>query len=319
MSGCTGGITCSQVHASNLIFDCRFAAGNAGKVMLLHGFPFWSAYYMPLMRALAQQGYGSVACNQRGYSDRARPEGKDAYNYNHLKDDIFAVADAIGFDQFHLVAHDHGAVLGWWAVGAEQGKQRVLSYTALSVPHTDAFSAGLFGKDADAQQQIASQYFTMFTLPNSAKIHGYFWYLTLGLTSGFHSADDFQKALWWYNGAMDAGAMSMPPWMSASELWDMGSYAFWGLRNMFTEGGPSDGFAQRVPAGDINIPALYICGSQDSSILCNRPYALKTQQYCKGGYKYVEVDCGHDILKCSKSEETDKVIKAVVEHITNKP
>ena len=34
---------------------------------------------------------------------------------------------------------------------------------------------GLFGPTADIEQQIASQYFTMFTLPNSSSIRGEFW------------------------------------------------------------------------------------------------------------------------------------------------
>ena len=44
--GCTDGITCAKVRASNLVFDCRFAGpdvnNSVGNVMMLHGFPVWS-------------------------------------------------------------------------------------------------------------------------------------------------------------------------------------------------------------------------------------------------------------------------------------
>jgi pimeloyl-ACP methyl ester carboxylesterase len=53
MSGCENGITCREVPANGLIFNCRFA-GNATDdkpgVLLLHGFPEWSSMYMDLMR-----------------------------------------------------------------------------------------------------------------------------------------------------------------------------------------------------------------------------------------------------------------------------
>ena len=125
--GCTDGITCAKVAANGLIFDCRFGGpdvnNSVGNVMMLHGFPEWSDMYMPLMRTLAAKGYHSVACNQRGYSPGAAPSNVTAYDYNLLKDDVFAVAKAVNFTaegrKFHLVGHDHGGVLGygarvWW-------------------------------------------------------------------------------------------------------------------------------------------------------------------------------------------------------------
>merc|ERR1719421_886353 len=100
--------------------------------------------YMPLMRTLAAKDYRSVACNQRGYSPGAAPANVSDYNYNLLRDDVFAVAAAVNYTtggrKFHLVGHDHGAVLGWVATASAAGKASLLSYSALSIPHVDAFS-----------------------------------------------------------------------------------------------------------------------------------------------------------------------------------
>ena len=64
-----------------------------------------------------------------------------------------AAAAGLG-EAFHLIGHDHGACLGWKVAGeGKRGSQRILSYTALSIPHIDAFSAGLVGPDADRAQQ----------------------------------------------------------------------------------------------------------------------------------------------------------------------
>jgi hypothetical protein len=138
--GCTDGITCEDVAANGLVFQCRFAgqpdhSGRGKNVMMLHGFPEWSdmcdamrlatAYkgaglgsglrsglqsvcrYMPLMRLLASHGYHSVACNQRGYSPRASPDDESAYDYNLLAQDTFDIADAVnltlGGTTFHLI------------------------------------------------------------------------------------------------------------------------------------------------------------------------------------------------------------------------
>jgi len=93
-----------------------------------------------------------------------------------LRDDVFAIAAASNFSKFHLVGHDHGACLGWVSAGSAEGRAKVLSYSSLSIPHPTAFNAALAGPAGDLQQQIASQYFTMFVLNDSAAIHNDFWY-----------------------------------------------------------------------------------------------------------------------------------------------
>jgi hypothetical protein len=206
------------------------------------------------------------------------------------------------------------------STASPEGQASLLSYSSLSIPHVDAFSAGLQGPAADLPQQIASQYFTMFILPDSASLHGGVFYYTLAKTSGdsnsgtFGSKAAFQKAMWWYNGAFAASIMSAPPLMSASSLLSHGSVSMAALRGLFG-GIPNNGTAAAHPIGKISTPALYVCGKSDSAILCNRPYALATKDHVTGPYTYLEVDCGHGVLSCSKSGETDKVISGIVAHV----
>jgi len=119
--------------------------------------------YVPLLRRLAALNYSSIACNQRGYSLDA-PQNEQDYLYQNLRQDAFAVA-AVYFGsstRFHLIGHDHGAMLGWTMAASDNAHTRIASWTALSVPHADAFSNGLYGPNSDVDQQISSQYFTMF-------------------------------------------------------------------------------------------------------------------------------------------------------------
>lgn len=309
------GIVCAAVGANGLTFRCRVAGedGERGDVLLLHGFPFWSSMFDPLMRDLARLGYRCVAFDQRGYSPGAAPEDESDYHYGNLIDDLFAVAVAVGFGKFHVVGHDHGAMLGWCAAGTDRGREHVASLTALSLPHPDAFSDGLVGAAADLEQQMRSQYFSVFCLPGSASRRCKLLYYLVGKPAGFASPKDFQKALWWYNGLFEPGFLSRPPTMRAGTLCRGRAYFSAVLRLVF--GGIADsGVAQKKRLGSITMPALYICGTQDRFILGSKPFALMTREYCVGGYACLFPNIGHDI-----EEKTGcwykEVVDAILEHI----
>lgn len=279
---------------------------------MLHGFPEWKETYGGLLVELLAAGYCGVACDQRGYSPGASPAEKSKYTYDELRKDAFAVARKSGFQRFHLVGHDHGGLLGWYMLAAPEG-EKILSYTSLSIPHIDAFSSGLYGDSASVKQQLTSQYFTTFVLPDAATLHNNFWYNTLGKPANMTSPTDFQKAMWWYNGVFDQGILAMPPLMSATMLEPI-SKRLAGLRTLFG-GIPNNGTAATNPIGNVQIPSLFVCGSKDTAILCNEPYAKRTADFCKAGYEYMEADCGHGLLSCEDSLERQRVIDTIITHI----
>jgi pimeloyl-ACP methyl ester carboxylesterase len=234
--------------------------------------------------------------------------------------------------QWHLVGHDHGALLGWVAAASAEGAQKLLSYSALSIPHARAFSDGLYGPGADVEQQVASQYFSMFSMNESASLNAGFLYRTLGATSGdahsdsFASASEFQNSLWWYNGAFAAGYMALPPTFTAEQL--LVKYkdpSMSSLRALFPGSAAAQAHPEGIPAavtvGNVSAPALYVCGETDTAILCSKPYALKTAGFCSGGYQYLQVACGHDVLAkgsadgCKTQSDVDKVNGAILAHI----
>ena len=322
ISGCDNGISCSTITLDDLTFDCRFAGdpitSSNNNVMLLHGFPEWSSMYMDFMRKLAENGYHSVACNLRGYSPSASPDGESNYNYNTLASDVDRLASsAFNNNPYHLIGHDHGGILGWIVAGRNVAAN-ILSYASLSSPHPDAFSDGLYGDAADIKQVEASQYFTMFTLEDSATIENKFWWYTTGLTAGtkygekFDSPEDFQKSLWWYNGAKDAGVMAMPPIMSTTSLLKDGAWGAAFLRGIYG-GEPDDGIPAVNRLGNVQVPSLFICGGDDDAILCSRDYAKKSGEFVENAdYEYFEVKCGHDLLSC---KESDQVMDKLLEHV----
>jgi pimeloyl-ACP methyl ester carboxylesterase len=128
-------------------------------VILLHGFPedrqSWSDVIPPLVEA----GHRVLAPDQRGYSPGATPAGRRPYRPSELAGDVLALGDAAEAERFHLVGHDWGAGIGWYI--AARHPERLHSWSALSVPHTQAFLRAM----TRSSQALHSWYMLAFQLP----------------------------------------------------------------------------------------------------------------------------------------------------------
>jgi len=280
-------ITISDVQANGLTFRTRRAGdpseGREG-VVLLHGFPETSHMWTPLLERLASEGYAAVAPDQRGYSPGARPEGMEDYVYENLVADVIAIADAAGFDRFHLVGHDHGAGVSWTT--AHLHPDRLLSHTALSVPHPKAFGEAI---DNDEDQHERSKYIGLFNTPEVAE-------KTLGarMDNMWAESSDEEKAD--YHSVFD-----QPGALTGALNWYRSSLHY--------DGSPDA--TDRV--GDIEVPTVLIWGNQDSAI--GRAGVDGTPPYMKAEYKLVEVDAGHWLIQ----EQPDRVIAEVLANIQAHP
>jgi pimeloyl-ACP methyl ester carboxylesterase len=122
-------------------------------VMLLHGFPQSAGEWRAQLGALGAAGFRGVAPSQRGYSPGARPETVDAYGIDHLGADVLALCDELGARQVDLVGHDWGAIVAW--VVAARHPERLRTFTAVSVPHPEAF-ADAYESPASTQHEMSS-------------------------------------------------------------------------------------------------------------------------------------------------------------------
>jgi pimeloyl-ACP methyl ester carboxylesterase len=154
-----------DIDAAGFTFHAVASGPVTGEpVVLLHGFPETSHEWRHQLPALADAGYRAVAFDQRGYSPRARPADVADYRVPILVGDVLAVADALGFETFHLVAHDWGAIIAWQVAGHHG--HRLRSLTAISVPHPKAFYAAISG---NAEQKERSQYMRFFQEEGAAE------------------------------------------------------------------------------------------------------------------------------------------------------
>ena len=129
----------ANIKINDLIFRLRILNPNASgdTIILLHGFPQTSISWEPVFDSFKNSDYRVIAYDQRGYSPLARPKSTSEYTTKFLIDDLLGVADALGAEKFHLIGHDWGAAIGWSTVMSTP--ERLLSWTALSIPHPLAF------------------------------------------------------------------------------------------------------------------------------------------------------------------------------------
>lgn len=273
----------TQMTVGEYTFDVRRAGDGGDLVILLHGFPETSHMWLPLLEHLAANGYTALAPDLKGYSPGARPEGAEHYAYPVMAEEILAMADALGYGRFHLVGHDHGAGLGWVMVGRHA--ERIISWTALSVPHIDAFGQAIA---SNPEQQQRSQYMQFFRQAGTAEA---------GL-----SANDFAalRNIW---------SASAPEQVEEYLRVLRQPGALTGALNWY-RGGLT---VERQPVGPVSVPTVMIWGNQDQAI--GRPGVDATPPLMNGPYRLVELDVGHWLIQ----EAEDDVLREILAHLKEFP
>lgn len=272
-----------KINIGKFEFDCRVSGNEQNElIILLHGFPETSFMWIDLMGKLSSIGFYCVAPDMRGYSKNACPKGVKHYKVQKLTSDILNIADAIDKDKFHLIGHDWGAGIGWNIV--YNNPKRVISWTALSIPHSRAFSKAL---KMNKEQKRKSRYIGLFLLPiipeiiirwNDFKIFRKLWknssteelenYLTV-----FKRKQSLTAALNYYRANIGRGK-------------------------------------GRQPIGDIETPTLFIWGNKDIGV---GAFAVKSnEKYMRGEYTFKELDGGHWLIQTNYSEVED----AIIEHVS---
>ena len=148
-----------RLKVNNFEYLVRVAGmqNKGANLILLHGFPESSIMWENLLKSASKAGFRVLAFDQRGYSSGARPTAVEDYQISKLAADVIAVADKVGFQNFHLVGHDWGSVVGWKTV--MDFPNRIQSFTAMSIPHPAAFLEAVLN---DSVQKQRSSYFKFF-------------------------------------------------------------------------------------------------------------------------------------------------------------
>jgi pimeloyl-ACP methyl ester carboxylesterase len=273
-----------EIEANGMVFQCR-ACGlhNDGEpVILLHGFPESSYMWESILKFLAAQGYRCLAPDLRGYSPKARPQGIHNYRINKIASDVVALADVLGFQKFHLVAHDWGAGCGWTVV--ELYPNLVNSWSVLSVPHMEAWYKA---KKKNWDQIKLSWYITLFQIPIIPEL-----FLGIAISIPF-----FHKLIWKESDTKAyvdifskfTGRKSIINWYRAN-------------------------YKLPIPYGKVSVPTVLIWGNKD--IAFARSGIEDTKNYMTTeDYELIEIDAGHTLVQ----EEPIRVREEILKHIQKHP
>jgi len=259
-----------SIKIEDLVFDCRTTGDEKNElVILLHGFPETSSMWTALMEDISKSGFYCVAPNLRGYSAGARPKGKKNYTIDKLSQDVIDIANSFGQSKFHLVGHDWGACIGWKCVNDNLDK--ILSWTAMSVPHLTAFSDAI---NNDKAQRKMSSYIKAFNLPllpefiirrKNFKILKETW-----VSSSKQEIEDYLKVF------------DSKQAVTAALNYYRGNYKF--LKR-----------AENTGLDNVTTPTLFIWGNKDAYV---GSYGVeKGHQFMKGYYNFLELNTGHWLVQ----------------------
>jgi pimeloyl-ACP methyl ester carboxylesterase len=275
-----------EIKTGNLVFDCRTSGEPKDElVIFLHGFPETSYMWRKLMTKISESGYYCVAPNQRGYSTNACPRGKRNYTLPKLAQDVLDIARYLDKPKFHLVGHDWGAAIGWKVV--HDHKDKILSWTGISVPHLHAFGNAIVN---DEKQRKMSQYIRMFQWPylperrirkNNFKLFRRLW-----KHSEKDEVRDYLKVF------------GKPRQLTAALNYYRSNYK--SLKKA----------AKHQILGDITVPTLFIWGNKDMAI--GSIAVQNSHQYMKSDYEFLELDSGHWLIQTNYPQ----LEKAISEHIS---
>jgi len=268
-----------QANDLEFLVRARGMQNEGPAVILLHGFPESSIMWNPLLDAAAKEGYRVIAFDQRGYSPGARPSGIKNYEIDHLVSDVFAIADEIGFDTFHLVGHDWGAAVGWKAT--LDFPERVHTWTALSIPHLQVFFDALAN---DEEQQKRSAYMDKLRMPIVPE-----FLFALFQNSIFESVAEVwteEQIVEYKSMHRDHGALSAAlNWYRAND---------------------ADNISQIEMDNKITRPTLFIWGSEDDVVA---PHIITKQEaLIDAPYRSLKLHAGHSLMQ----EKEDSIIQAIV-------
>lgn len=252
-------------------------------VVLLHGFPDawfgWEAQIGPLANA----GFRVIVPDQRGYNLSDKPKGVASYQMAPLVEDVLGLANAFGYERFHLAGHDFGAMVAWNL--AMRYPERLKRLAIANVPHPAVMQSFL---RANPSQMRKSWYAFFFQIPGLPErvVRANNWKMLISALPDDLTEDkrDRYREAW----ARPEAMTSMINWYRAM------------VRQSRNLGGSTQ----------IQMPTLVLWGKQDPHL--SYEMAPLSVDRCEDGRLVTFEDATHWVLH----DEADQVSQLLVEHFS---
>jgi len=110
-------------------------SGNATPVILLHGGPGYSSFYMRSMEALSADRR-VVRYDQLGSGKSDRVTDTASFNIPHFVRELDSLRSHLGYDKVHIVGHSWGTILGleYYRAHPEHVRSLTLMSSAIDIP-----------------------------------------------------------------------------------------------------------------------------------------------------------------------------------------
>ena len=187
-----------------------------------------------------------------------------------------------------MVGHDWGSAIGWAVVTLQT--EKVLSWTAMSVPHMKAFS---YAYNQDKDQREKRRYIGFFKLPFIPELY-FSWNKYSNLKDIWKESSPKQKNIY-LNIFQQRGALK--------------AALNWYRANI----GVTVEAEDQIAFDDVTVPSQLIWGNRDMAL--GRTGAELTGNYMKGPYRFIELNAGHWLIQ----ESFPEVSSAIIEHIKKHP
>jgi pimeloyl-ACP methyl ester carboxylesterase len=194
--------------------------------------------------------------DQRGFAGSDRPQDMAEYAADKLIDDIFALAEATGVEDFALVGHDWGGAIAWPA--AFRNDPRLTKLAIVNAPHPLIFQKSLI---EDEEQRAASQYINWFRMPGADKAieamgFDVFFQKTMENHVPSGSMPEEERRQYIADWSQPGGMLPMLNWYRASRLIVPPPGATVPLPDFLLRAFPK-----------IHVPTLVVWGMKDSALL----------------------------------------------------
>jgi pimeloyl-ACP methyl ester carboxylesterase len=204
--------------STGVTLNVAFAGPEDGPaVILLHGFPESHRTWREVAPRLEDR-FQLIMPDQRGFAGSDRPQDVAEYSTDKLIDDIFALAETLGLDEFSLIGHDWGGAIAWPA--AMRNDPRLKRLAIVNAPHPLIFQKSLI---EDADQRAASQYINWFRTPGAEKAieaigFDAFFQKTFAGHADLSRIPEAEKQQYLADWSQPGGMLPMLNWYRASRL-----------------------------------------------------------------------------------------------------